>query len=148
MFESLQELIKAGSVSRVVISVEAKSDVHVCVTIQSILGQQPHDASEEQQRIRKAFSVPFCVEGLAGEVDASIERLVDSYISKTKPLSGRLITNSTIVDTAVENAQPGVDSTDNSCSAAVDRGVSDENHIRKNAVDHNLSAVDVDPDSL
>lgn len=93
MFESLHELVKTASVDRISISMESQSKSRITVTIQSILGAAPKDASDEQVKLRHALSMPICIEGNAGEIDANVEGLLDDYIATVRPKADVLKTN-------------------------------------------------------
>lgn len=93
MFESLHELVKTASVDRISISMESQSESRITVTIQSILGAAPNDASDEQVKLRHALSMPICIVGNAGEIDANVEGLLDGYIATVRPKADALKTN-------------------------------------------------------
>ena len=93
MIETLNELVKTAGVERMNLSIQSTSDARVAVEIQSILGPEPKEASDDQKALRKALSTPILVEGITGEVDAKLDSLLTDYVRSVKPHADSLETN-------------------------------------------------------
>ena len=93
MIETLNELANASGVQRLMLSIQPMSETRVAVTIQSILGAEPDNPSEDQVKLRQALAAPVVVEGITGEVDAKIEQILADYVQSVRPKADRLVTN-------------------------------------------------------
>ncbi|RYY74517.1 MAG: hypothetical protein EOO52_13210 [Gammaproteobacteria bacterium] len=93
MIENLFQLVQSAGVERLHLSIQPSKRERVAVCIQCILGDEPDKATEDQQSLRQALSVPIIIEGIAGEVDAKLDVILNDYVKKAVPLSDRLLTN-------------------------------------------------------
>lgn len=85
MIECLHELANSAGVQRINISIQAASNQKVAVVIQSILGAEPNNPSEQQSALREALAMPISIEGLAGEVEAKLDSLLSNHVASIKP---------------------------------------------------------------